>query len=100
MWQDLIEHHERILGKFVSIVGEIVDALAKSSPPVDWDKAPVAAPAPAAGAAAPAGDNSGSCPFIAEVVKNTTTMHKVRYITVRPLKILSWGETSPHAWWW
>jgi vacuolar protein sorting-associated protein 54 len=81
--QDLVAHHERILAKFVSIVGEIVDSLARSLAATDWDRtAPLLADAPGGGGAG-AADNrapahtAGASQFVADTIKNAQTMHKV-----------------------
>ena len=36
--QELIEHHSQIVAKFVSIVGDFVDASATKLKLVDWDR--------------------------------------------------------------
>ena len=58
-----MEHHETILAKFVSIIGELVANSASSSlKETDWDNM-----------------GSSSCRFIEDVIKGVTTMHRVLY---------------------
>ena len=83
--QDLREHHERILAKFVSIVGEIVDSLSRSLPTTDWDRTmPLSADA---SSAAGAGGAEGASQFVADTIKNAQTMHKVLSANLPPEQV-------------
>jgi hypothetical protein len=77
--QDYLEHHERILSKFVSIVAEIVHSLSKSVVAADWDRTTSSQGAQEG--------SQGSCPFVADVIKNTTTMHKVLSAQLPPEQV-------------
>ena len=67
---DLVDHHERILTKFVDIVGEIIASLAKNVNEVDWDQV-----------------GSTGATFIGDVIKNTSTMHKVLSVQLPPEQV-------------
>lgn len=69
--QDYLEHHERILSKFVSIVGEIVEALSNSISSTDWDRS----------------GGASNCQFITDSIKNITTMHKVLSAQLPPEQV-------------
>lgn len=88
--KDYIEHHERILSKFVSIVGEIVHSLSKSVTAADWDRTNVSE-TNGSNAAQEVKDSvkqsATSCPFVADVIKNTTTMHKVLSAQLPPEQV-------------
>jgi hypothetical protein len=79
--QDYLEHHERILSKFVSIVAEIVHSLSKSVVAADWDRTTTSSSQGAQEG------SQGSCPFVADVIKNTTTMHKVLSAQLPPEQV-------------
>jgi len=99
--QDLREHHERILAKFVSIVGEIVDSLSRSLPTTDWDRTmPLSADntsggaggagggeGAAAAAASAAAGTAGASQFVADTIKNAQTMHKVLSANLPPEQV-------------
>jgi len=78
--QDLVEHHERILSKFVSIVGEIVDSLSKSVAATDWDRSQGASSTERA-------DSSGSSAFVGDTIKNVSTMHRVLSAQLPPEQV-------------
>jgi len=69
--QDYLEHHERILSKFVSIVGEIVESLSNSIGSTDWDRS----------------GGASNCQFIVDSIKNITTMHKVLSAQLPPEQV-------------
>jgi len=101
--QDLVEHHERILSKFVSIVGEIVDSLSRSVGSTDWDRSGALTTGAAASsssstgvggggggggdALASASSGSSSCPFVTDAIKNVSTMHKVLSAQLPPEQV-------------
>jgi hypothetical protein len=69
--QEFQEHHEKILAKFVSIIGELVAGSAASSlPETDWDSM-----------------GSSSCRFIEDVIKGVSTMHKVLHHHLPPAQV-------------
>ena len=85
--QDLVEHHERILAKFVGIVGEIVDSLSRSIPTTDWDRTNAATAEGASAAGGTASSSSGSSAFVTDAIKNTATMHKVLSAQLPPEQV-------------
>lgn len=62
--QEYMEHHEKILAKFVAIIGEVVANTAASTvlKETDWDNM-----------------GTSSCRFVEDVIKGVSTMHKVLY---------------------
>jgi vacuolar protein sorting-associated protein 54 len=75
--QDYIEHHETILSKFVSIVTEVINFNSKSIAATDWDSSHTNGEAPA----------TSSSNFVAETIKNTTTLHKVLSAQLPPEQV-------------
>jgi vacuolar protein sorting-associated protein 54 len=65
----LREHHDLIVGKFVSIVGDSVDSSAQKLRNVDWDRF------------------QGQCEYFDEVGKNVATLHRV-LIEVLPPELM------------
>jgi len=68
--QDFLEHHEKILAKFVSIIEELVQASSASLEVLDWDTM-----------------GSESCEFLVSVMKGTSTMHKVLHQQLPPSQL-------------
>ena len=55
----IIEHHAKVLSKFVSIVGDFVDSSSLKLRQIDWDRL------------------STQCEYFEEVLKNVSALHKV-----------------------
>lgn len=66
---ELIDHHNLIVAKFVSIVGDFVDASAGKLRLVDWDRF------------------QGQCEYFEEVLKNVTALHRVVSSIVPPEQV-------------
>lgn len=70
--QEYAEHQERVLTKFVAIMGELIAHSAANTGlrETDWDAL-----------------GSAACRFVEEVIKGTTTMHRVLYQILPPTQI-------------
>ncbi|EKU21093.1 retrograde transporter [Nannochloropsis gaditana CCMP526] len=70
--QEYAEHQERVLTKFVAIMGELIAHSAANTGlrETDWDAL-----------------GSAACRFVEEVIKGTTTMHRVLYQILPPTQV-------------
>ena len=65
----LIDHHNRLLSKFVGIVGDFVDSSANRLKAVDWDRF------------------QGQSEYFEEVLKNVSALHRVLHATLPPEQV-------------
>lgn len=76
----VIEHHSQILSKFVTIVGDFVDASAGKLRAMDWDKFPTLPQHSTSNTSVPS--TSGQCEYFEDVLKNVTALHRVLLSTL------------------